>query len=78
MVEGAVRESAKDREAGQVQNSESMLSWRRERSSNGGGGGGGGAGGMGRNQTQAIDQGFPLGSEDGQRRASCSAAAARG
>lgn len=73
MVEGAVRESAKDREAGQVQNSESMLSWRRERSSNGGGR----AGGMGRNQTQAIDQGFPLGSEDGQRRASCSAAAAR-
>lgn len=66
MVEGDVRESAKDREAGQVQNS---------RCSNGR------AGGMGRrrSQTQATaDQGSPLGSGDGQCRASCSASAARG
>lgn len=54
MVEGDVRESAKDREAGQVQNSGSVLSPPREMSSNGR------AGGMGRrrSQTQATaDQG---------------------
>lgn len=75
MVEGDVRESAKDREAGQVQNSGSALSPPREMSSNGR------AGGMGRRRSQtqaAADQGSPLGSGDGPCRASCSASAARG
>lgn len=67
MVEGAVRESAKDREAGQVQNSGSMLSWQRERN------GGGAGGARHKPQTRAF-----LWAEDGQYRASYSAAAARG